>query len=202
VDHGYNNFDVHRGLVRILGSDTEQEEISMKKSDIEIYYERGFRSGRPSINVKNFNFAQGLTSEKLGCSEETFEKACNYAFESAQRIFWEDAQETAAHYLGKGIKVFPAGKSGGHLIVNGLDPVETWDAITVSAWGRFEKAILADIKYRCEAEQVEEDIRSNRWNEEGAEEYNFFEKKDGSTICISELKAQAIKEGFEPVIRK
>lgn len=178
----------------------------MGKNDIEIYYDRDFRGGRPSIGVKNFSFGRGLTAEILGCSEETFDKAINYAFECSQQQFWEDAQETANYCLQeKGPfyhpKVYSAGRSGGHLIVDGLDTVEGWDAIKVSAWNRFEAAILASIKYRCDAEQVEEDIRANRWNEDGAELYNFSDLKDGRSICISEMKTQAKTAGFAPVIR-
>jgi len=173
----------------------------MKKSDIDIYYERGFRGGRPSVNVKVHRFAPGLRAENFNCSEETLDQAREYAFEAAQRQFWEDVQDTAEYYLGAGIKVYSAGRSGGHLIVSDLDPVEDWDAIKVSAWGRFEASILADIAFRSSDAQVEEDIRANRWNEDGAEAYNFFDTKDGKTLCIAELKTQAKAAGFAPVVR-
>jgi hypothetical protein len=173
----------------------------MKKTDIDIYYERGFRGGRPSVLVKCNRFAPGLRAENFNCSEETLDQAREYAYESTQQQFWEDAQDTADHYLGAGVKVYSAGRCGGHLIVDGLDPVETWNAIRVSTWGRFEAAILADIAFRSSDAQVEEDIRANRWNEDGAEAYNFYDKKDGSSVCISELKTQARATVFGPVVR-
>ena len=173
----------------------------MKKDDIDIYYERGFRGGRPSVYVKVDRYATGLNAEDFDCSEETLDMAREYSFEMQQWQFWEDAQDIAEHHLGKHVKVYSAGRSGGHLIVDGLEPVEDWDAIMVSAWGRFEAAVKADIKYRCSNEVVAEDIRANRWNEEGAEPFNFIETKDGQRLCIAELKAQAKAAGFAPVIR-
>jgi hypothetical protein len=170
----------------------------MKKNDIEVYYDRGGRY--PSINVKVNRFAQGLSAEQLDCSEETLEKAMEYALQMATERFWEDAEKIAYHHLGK-VKVYGLGRCGGHLCVEGLSNVETWDAIKVSAWARFEKAILNNMKWLCSAESVREDILANRWNEEGAELYNYIATKDGETVCLSEMKVKAISAGFAPVIR-
>ena len=173
----------------------------MKKQDIEVY--RMCAGSLPSINVKVNSFGRGLTPEKLGCSESQFEKAMEYAFTMSQEQFWEDAQDVAKHHLDKfgNIEVHSAGRSGGHLVVSGLPVIKSWDAILVSAWGRFVDNIEADIKLRRSDEVVEEDIRSNHWNEERAELYNFIDKKDGSTIIISQEKAKAIAAGFGNVIR-
>ncbi len=170
------------------------------KNDVELYSERYDRP-LPSITVKVYRFGHGLDNEKLKCSESTFENAMQYAFESTQQNFWESVQETAEYYLGKGIKVYSAGRSGGHLTVDGLDPVESWNAISLTRWRRFEKAVLDEVKYLSSDEQVQESIECNRWNLDGAELYNFYEKKDGGCVCIAELKAQAVKAGFGPIVR-
>lgn len=173
----------------------------MKKANIDTYFERG-RGELPAVYVKADHFGRGLSAETLNCSEETFEKAMQYAYDMAVEGFWEsDAPDICEHHLGKGLKVYAVGRSNGHLVIEGLPPVEDWDAIRVSAWGRFEKAIRQAVEYRCSAEVIREDIEANRWNEEGAEMYNFFDKKDGSTVCIAELKQQAKAAGFAPVIR-
>ena len=177
----------------------------MKKSEIETYHERG--SGRcPSINVKVSSFGRGLSGDSLNCSEDVFQTAMEYAYESAQERFWEEAQELAEYHLDEkgpfaGVKIYSAGRSGGHLIVGGLDDVEEWDAIAVTAWGRFENAIKIEMSWLCSDEPIREDIEANQWNEEGAEKYNFYDNKKGVPICISEMKAQAKSAGFGAIIR-
>lgn len=177
----------------------------MKKAEIETYYERG--CGRcPSINVKVHQFGTELTAEKLHCDEATFEKAMGYAFESSQEMFWEEVQEIANYYLeekGPFYKpnVYSAGRSGGHLIVSNLPDVETWDAIKVTAWGRFVKAIKSDIEWRCKAENILDDIESNEWNKPYSEKYNFLDTNKGS-VCIADMKKQAIDAGFGPIVRR
>lgn len=172
-----------------------------KKDDVEMYHERGFRNALPSVNVKVYNFARGLTEEELNCDEDTFNKAVNFAFESAQEIFWEDAKETAKEIFGDHIKVYSAGRSAGHLIVQGLDDIASWDAIALSKWVKFEKAILSEIKYLSNKEYVKDEIIANQWNEPGAEQYNFIDKGNGETVVISELKKQAIDAGYGSIIR-
>ena len=172
-----------------------------KKDDVEMYHEHGFRNALPSVNVKVYSFARGLTEEELQCDEKTFEKAAEFAFNSAQEMFWEDAKETAKEIFGDHIKVYSAGRSAGHLIVQGLDDVASWDAIALSKWVKFEKAILSDIKYRSNKEYVKDEIIANRWNEPYAEQYNFLEMKDGSTKIISEMKKEAIDAGYGSIIR-
>jgi hypothetical protein len=176
----------------------------MKKCWIETRHEGG-RIGRvPSINVKigYRKFAPGLTAEMVNCDEDLFEKAKELAFNAEQGFFWDEAaQEIAERHLGANVTVYSAGRSSGHLIVEGLDDVETWNAIPVSAWWRFVRAIEADIAERCDTERTKENILANRWNEEGAEQYNFADLKDGREICFSAMKAEAINAGFGPVVR-
>lgn len=173
----------------------------MKKCWIKTRYERG-RGRVPSLNVKIRQFAPGLTAEAVNCDADQFEKAKELAFNAAQLQFWEGAQETAELHLGNAVTVYQEGRSGGHLIVEGLNDVETWNAILVSAWGRFVSAIESKIAELCETERTKENILANRWNEPGAEAYNFMDRKDGSTVCLSEMKVQAYAAGFGPVVRE
>lgn len=125
------------------------------KNDVKLYGE-SYQSARPSVNVKCYHFGTGLSETDFGCSEETFNKAMEYAFDSICQQFWDDMQEEAEYYFGKGVKVYSAGHSGGHLIVEGLSDVETWDAIELTKWYRFEKAALDEVKYVSSAGYVKE----------------------------------------------
>jgi hypothetical protein len=179
----------------------------MKKENIDIYQER-YLDAKPSINVKvgYRKFAPGITPETLDCDEGTFEKAMEFAFETAQERFWDEAQAIADKHLSRAgymaVKVHAAGRSGGHLVVAGMPTVDTWDALTVSAWGRFVQEIEDNIEYHCTSDMILEDIFSNRWNEPGAEKYNFTDGDDGLPVCLSELKQKAIAAGFRAVVRR
>lgn len=50
---------------------------------------------------------------------------------------WEDAQSSAEDIFGKRAKVYSDGRSGGWLVVHGLPPVESWDAIMLGKWSRY-----------------------------------------------------------------
>lgn len=52
-----------------------------------------------------------------------------------------------------------------------------------------------------ETATVEEDILANDWLKPLSERYNFIDRKDGTTACIADLKAQAIAQGFGSVVR-
>lgn len=137
----------------------------MKKDDITTRYENG--SWVPAVNVKSY---AGLRSVPLpldlgGVSEDggkTWQAVTTDAgfthdwiernvsgsdssamWEWACQDGWEQAETAAAEVFGSGVKVYSAGRSGGWLIVEGLDPIESWDAIMVSRWGRFEKQVDA-----------------------------------------------------------
>lgn len=171
----------------------------MKKADVEFHSDRG--AARPAINVKCHAFGRGLTADALNCDDRTFEQACQFAFKQASERFWEDVQAEAQE-LFPGCKVYGEGRQGGWLVVHGLPDVETWDAIMLGKWARLARWCEREIAYLSGADAVREDIEANRWNEPGAEGYNFVDKRDGQTVCLSELKAQAIAAGFGAVIRK
>lgn len=69
------------------------------------------------------------------------------AEEIAREDGWERAQELAdENWPERTVKVWSSGRSGGWLIVEGLPDIETWDAIAVARWARFEAAIRATVE--------------------------------------------------------
>jgi len=86
-------------------------------------------------------------------------------------------------------------------VVQGLDPVEQWDAIALAKWAKFEKRIKAELAYRCELETVLEDIRVNKWHRKGAELYNFLNRSDGTIVCVPDAKAEARACGYGVAFR-
>lgn len=177
----------------------------MKKDEIETYREMG-RERMPSINVKCRRFAPNLTKERLNCDGDVFDQAMTYAFEAAQERFWEETQDLAEHHFSHlrragEIKVYSAGRNSGHLIVGGLPPVDEWNAIEVSAWGRFCRSIQDCIEYHCNSEMIIEDVLENRWNEKGARFGNLIYTESG-VVTYPEMVAKAIAAGFGPVVRR
>jgi len=63
------------------------------------------------------------------------------------------------------IKVYSAGRSGGWLVVEGLTPIDTWDAIDLAHWRHFERGVKRDIEYATSLENVIDMIESNDWIE-------------------------------------
>jgi hypothetical protein len=166
-----------------------------------VHSDRG--AGHPAINVKVrehlYNHVATI-AERFKCSEHQAEQALNFAFEMATRDFWEQAEELVKEIF-PDAQMYSEGRSGGWLAVHGLPDVESWDAIMLARWGKLEKAIKATMKYLCSAKYLLDAIESNKWYLEGAEEYNYKELKDGTSICIAELKQKAIKAGFGLVVR-
>lgn len=161
----------------------------METMEITTYAVRGGERV-PAVRVKQYHFAAGLTPANLNCSEAVFNMAIEYAWESAAARFWEEAGEMAEHHFGPGVRVEQAGRSGGWLLVRGLGPVEAWTETDRAAWDAFEAAIMVLMDYLSSAEYVKGEIEANRWNEEGAAQYNFFDTADGESRCIVDVKRE------------
>lgn len=154
-----------------------------RKSDVEM------RGTRPALNVKCYRHPSvDDVVEHFKCSEGVAEKALQYAWESAQQRFWEDVPEWARNRWGGHVKVYSEGRSGGWLVVEGLYPVDSWDAIALARWAGFARGVQKEIDYLASWEHVREDIEANEWAKEGSELYNFLDLKDGRTVTMSELK--------------
>lgn len=175
----------------------------MKKQNVEVRSYQGWSGSKPCVNVKVHNF---IGSEKIQdefkCSEADAERAGEFAFENACEDFWGYVQELAHECFGDGVKVHSEGRSGGWALVDGLTPVEEWDAVALAKWGKFERLCLAQVKWLTSWEYVKEAITANRWAEPRSERFNFFEPKGGESACLVDLKAKAIEQGFAPVVRR
>ena len=163
----------------------------MKKADIERRYMRN--RWVPTVNVKTYRQAYSwpMTSAiaaRLGVSDALAEQASQYAYDSAQEAFWEnwkDADELA-QYFAEPVEVWQDGRSGGWLIVDGLPELDSWNAVRVAKWAKFQRDVHADIAHRCALDTVCEDIVANRWAEEGAQQYNFRDTPSG-VVCMAEV---------------
>ena len=130
------------------------------------------------------------------------DKANGFAWNAACEAFWRDIQEVARElWPGYDVTVYSEGRMGGWAVVSGLPDVDEWNGHLVAKWGKFSRICGLMIKDLTDPAYLLEEIEANRWNEPGAEQYNFLERADGATVCISEMKAQAIEAGFGPVVR-
>jgi hypothetical protein len=131
----------------------------MRKSEVE------FHGSSPAVNVKNYGsiYTVPLPIELGGVSEadgsgfrvvktdpafnhewmEAHEEALNdYAVFAAQDG-WEYLEAQAQEIWGSHVKVYSEGRSGGWAVVEGLDPFESWNAIALAKWARFQKIAKA-----------------------------------------------------------
>ena len=168
----------------------------MRKSDVET------RSGLPAINIKVYRLAwDSETLEKhFGCAPDVADKAAGYAFDSACEQFWENIPDVAREIFGP-CRVYSDGRSGGWLVVHDLPDVDTWDAVMLSKWAKFSKAVKSEIAYQMSFGTIIESISANEWAKPHAERFNFVDTDNG-TVCIADLKADAIAAGYGPVIRR
>lgn len=156
----------------------------------------------PAVNVKVYHYPSAdQIADHFGCSIEQAEQAGQFAFESAQHRFWNETAQMLADYIlaphfGP-VTVYSAGRSAGWLIVEGLTPryfqhdreavTTTWDAIDLAKWRKFEREIKAEVAYLTSWDYVRDDIEANRWVEEGARLYNFYEYSDGHSECFVDM---------------
>lgn len=161
----------------------------MKKDDVQFHLEGFGRRARPAVNVKVYRLPVKVedVQKRFGCDEDTAEKALQFAFDSRQQMFWEDVQGIAEDCLGKGVKVYSEGRSGGWLVVEGLPAFDSWDAVQLGKWASFTASVAEVIKGYTDKEMLLDDIEANRWAEPGAEAYNFKDTEAG-TICIVDEK--------------
>lgn len=174
----------------------------MRKRDIQTHELHYMGPRLPAINVKVYSF--GCTAEgvarRFQCREDVARKAINFWFESAAGQFWEEAVEIARSIF-PDATVNSAGRSSGWLVLSGMPALDHWDAPAVQRFARLQKEVRRLMTYLTSSDFMLEQIEANRWAEEGAEHYNFFDAKDGTVKCIAEEKRKAIQAGFGAVVR-
>jgi hypothetical protein len=177
------------------------------KADIERHTDRGYGTYYPAVNVKVHKLGCTVQDvvDKFGCTEEIAQDALNFAFEAACESFWaywsdatgghENGLTGSAEYAyfpGESVMVYSMGRSDGWLVVEGLSPVEEWDAVMLSRWIRFRNDVLADVEHQRSKENLLESIEANQWWKEYSERYNFFSPTDGPDVCLADVKADLI----------
>jgi hypothetical protein len=161
--------------------------MSYSRGDVETH-RIGYGDRRlPAVNVKARSFPSlSDVVVRFKCSVEVADRALRWAFEMAQEVFWEDVKELVSEHF-PGAECWSEGRQGGWLVVEGLGSIDEWDAIALGAWRRFEKDVKGMVADACNTEQRLTDIEANRWAEENAERYNFFDR-DGETICLADVE--------------
>ncbi len=188
------------------------------KSEVTMHAEM-YRTANPAVNVKVYSMGASIQDvvERFGCTEEQAEHAMEFASECACEQFWEYWQDTKgdfengisgskeyAYFPGHDVSIDCEGRSGGWLIVNGLPEVCEWDAILVSRWNKFQKAVKDDVAYRMGKDVLLEDIAANEWHKPHSSKYNFCDTDKG-TLCLADMRADVIayaqdKFGVVPTI--
>ena len=124
------------------------------KTDVEIHGDRG--PARPAVRIKVYGNWRSVTLPlELGtCDGERVTTPAGFTREWVEarpdaelQAFWDMACEVAVEDLissareefGPGVTVYQAGRSGGWLEVEGLPSLESWDAVRVAKWGRWER---------------------------------------------------------------
>ena len=142
----------------------------------------------PAVNAKYYGSTYSdEVEQQFHCSAEVTQRALQWQWESARERFWEDVQEWAEKCFGEGVKVYCAGRSGGWAVVEGLPPLDGWDAIQLSKWAKFAKMCSREVDFLTSLEVVLEDIEANRWAEENSEHYNHSVTADGEAVCLADV---------------
>lgn len=144
----------------------------MRKSDIETHREGYYGPECPAINVKLYR-GKGTCpaidandiAEHFGCTKQTAEQAAEFCYQSAVEQFWEQMTETATEIFGR-CNVYSVGRSGGWLIVQGLPPIESWDAVMLGKWAKLCKIARMEIAWLCSKDYILDMIGANGWAED------------------------------------
>ena len=140
--------------------------MAYSKRDCETHRLGYGSTSAPAINVKVRDFAPGLRESLIGedgfPGEAMVDRALEFAWETAQECFWEDAQELARETFGK-VRVYSEGRSGGWLVVLDIGHPSEWNAVMIQRWGAFQRKILATVKSYCDPEWSRDLIEANGW---------------------------------------
>lgn len=141
----------------------------MKKDDVQTRFQGydidGVPRRLPCLNVKVHNYVteqvvaavRGELGLDAGYTLEWFDnyyedQGRDWVFEMACQDGWETAKYDAEEvFAGRRVEVFSEGRSGGWLVVDGLPPIESWDAIMLGKWAKFAryvKGVVDDIPYQ------------------------------------------------------
>ena len=165
---------------------------------IERYRDNG--TEYPSINIKAHTFGPDVETIRKdhSCSKEQAEKAAEWAWCDGQEHFWEDVEAEAKILFGANVRLYGLGRSGGHLCVAGSYSVWTLGR----HWEEFREFVENCVKEYSGEEWLLGDIQENRWDEDGARQYNFRTTDEGENICYVDRRNAAIAAGFGDVVEE
>lgn len=116
------------------------------KADVRFHDDGPCRPAYPAVNVKVHHLptVDDVMCE-FGCTETDAEKAMEFAWQIAQQMFWDSVQHIATECLGDHVEAFAAGRSNGWVVVRNLEDWEKWNAVDLSKWHKFEKAVKQEV---------------------------------------------------------
>jgi hypothetical protein len=141
----------------------------VRRTDVRTHADSCYHPRHPAVNVKAHDFGgPGLLDAiraKFACPESVAEQAAEMAHECSCREFWgiDADDQDAGRILGHAVKVYQEGRSGGWLVVYGLPAIDTWNAVQLAKWQRFENTINAAVRDKCDRANILELIEANRW---------------------------------------
>ena len=149
-------------------STTPGKLVRYTKEDVRLHSDQfGGGNAHPAVNVKCYR--PSLTDKianKFACSEDVAQQAAEIAWDAACEEFWRywaEECDLADYFPGHSVEVYGEGQSHGWLVVHGLPPVESWNAVDLARWRRFEREVESDVEYRSSAEYALEAIEANGW---------------------------------------
>jgi len=149
--------------------------VGYTKEDIQFHSIVPFRPLVPAVNVKDYSYVSVSTvAEAVGCTEQSAADAIDKTYERAREYFWEILVDELVDmhlvpYFGDRAEGYSAGRSSGWVVVDGIgdsiDVLEGWDALALTAWYAFEKAVKGAVRGLTSTEYFIETIRENGWCE-------------------------------------
>lgn len=143
--------------------------MAYRKEDVQ-WHSDGYRPSRPAVNVKHWpDFDKDIDWEDFDgpdfktWAQAELEKDDTTPWEVAAESCWEMVQSDAVDIFGSHVKVWSQGRSGGWAVVDGLKDFESWDAIDLAAWHKFER--WAQSTSRDMAYQMVSFLYFNRWDD-------------------------------------
>lgn len=112
------------------------------KEDVETHSAGYYAPYYPAVNVKAYNYPHcWKVADYLDIPEDKAEELLSMIFEQSQEIFWEDVKPLANEIFSDyRVQIYSAGRCGGWVIVQGLPEIESWDAVILAKWRKFERA--------------------------------------------------------------
>jgi hypothetical protein len=145
--------------------------MTYSKEDVRFHSDYG-RTSHPAVNVKvpwvqDYDALARKVAEDngyIGREVEMFVEffdayrdradmdGSDWTWDAAIEQAWEQLQEDAREYVwhDRNVKVYSEGRSGGWAIVEGIPDFDSWDAIELGRWHRFERIARAyadDVPY-------------------------------------------------------